>query len=197
MKNSSVAPLKRMTTLVRQYENEKTASLVHSLKKELAITVERVIRIAAIVRVLESRGFDFDDLKLSMVSYLRRVASGHTLPEVVVNYQDRPLLLAKVALLAIEDQTRLLSDAKIDVLRKDGTVVKKGAVALNGAEQHQVFNRGRIRSVIEQREWLGQSLKPESRPKEIRVDKRKRGLYVSGQFISSAQLRKYLSEIEE
>jgi hypothetical protein len=92
-------------------DDQLAAMTVEELRSELGrhleVTASHLVRLARIVAELESRGEDLSDLRLGIVGYLRRIASGQLLPELVVRYQGYPLLLQRAAQLPLADQRRL------------------------------------------------------------------------------------------
>lgn len=86
---------------------ESTESLMDKLKLFLNITVEKLIQVASVVYELERRGKDLSSLKIGLIPYLRKIARGELLPELVVKYSGEPRSLQKVAKLPVEVQKEI------------------------------------------------------------------------------------------
>lgn len=140
-----------------------TESLRAELARQMAHTAQHLVRLACIVRVLEDRGEDLRGLVVPLLDHLRRIAYGQVLPEVVVRFADQPLLLAAVASLPIPDQRPLAAGEPLRLLvpvpeEQGGGWTHRlvPPARLGKAGIAQVFDRGRLRSDGEQRDWLAQ-----------------------------------------
>jgi hypothetical protein len=67
-----------------------TVELRQELIKSLGITADNLVRLAWIVRLLEEKGEDLSDLKLGLLTHLRKIAYGQVLPELVVRFASSP-----------------------------------------------------------------------------------------------------------
>lgn len=184
-----------------------TPELMERLKDAFQITAKALIEVAAIVRILEDRGEDLSSLKLGMIDWFRKIAHGQVLPEVFERYRLRPRLLESVASLPIPDQERLSADdAAIPVLTFAGEELSQRQVdplELTPQEMKQVFTRGRLRSLSEQRGWLNdQTRKRRSAPQQepnldVVVNRKKQCVVINGVSLSRSQLLNYLSRLED
>ncbi len=76
----------------------------------LRVTVERLTRLAVILKELEGRGEVVKGVSESLLKLLRRIADGEVMAEVVVRFADRPQTMARVARLPMEQQAEILED---------------------------------------------------------------------------------------
>lgn len=93
-----------------------TADLRAELHRVLSVTAESLRRLAVIVRILEERGEDLSDLRLGLISYLRRIAYGQLVPELVVRYASHHELLRHAASLPMPDQERLANGEQVPLV---------------------------------------------------------------------------------
>jgi len=179
-----------------------TEALRAQLAGSLARTAQEMLRMAAIVRTLEERGVDLRDLRVGMLDYLRRVAYGQVLPEVVVRFAEHPLLIRRIAALALPDQRRLVEGQGVPVAvrREDGTIDHRLAdpLFLSGPQINQVFARDRLRSIAEQTLVLED---PQRRPRQpvhrgrCRADRERGGLIVRRTLVPLADVLAALADL--
>jgi len=193
----------KCSDLCESFEQMSSDRLKEMLVEKFEATIERIVEIASIVRVLENRGEDLDELKIGMIDWFRRVAYGQVLPEVLINYGDNQKLLKKISNLPIPDQKRISSGESVEVLAYvDGAATERkvSPYDMTNKEINQVFCNGKIRSLSEQRGYLEEK-KPrfhstESATPEVRIDKRKKQLVITGATkLSRSQLFSYLSQM--
>lgn len=182
-----------------------TPELLLRLQSAISVTVEKLLEIAAIVRVLEDRGEDLDSLKMGMIDWFRRIAYGQCLPEVFERYRYKPRLLEAVAALPIPDQSKLSAPCSLPVLVLSAGEVSErqvDPVDMTAREIRQVFGKGRLRNLTEQRGWLEDhrqsriSVQVELESGVV-VDKKKRCLVINGFRVSRSQLLGYLSHLDD
>lgn len=173
----------------------------------IRVTIEQLVEIALVVRVLEERSVDLGDIKLGLLFYARRIGYMQLLPELVIQFQGYPSILRRVASFAIPDQLRLLSnkDIGVAVMAKDGIPTHRQwpVLELSPDQAKQVFAHDHIRSDEEQIAWLNRAEQRNRRrrPREVvSLNIRKRGIDVAvgGEraFIALADLHKYVQGIE-
>lgn len=129
-----------------------------SLKRELAIaldlTAQTLLKMAAIVKLLEERGEDLSELRLSMLSTLRLIAHGQVASEAVVRFARNPMLLGKIAKLPLPDQKRLASGDQVEVAEVDSagqlTFRKFDPLLLRARQIKSIFAEDHIRTPAEQ-----------------------------------------------
>ena len=92
-----------------------TETLRAQLSRQLEITAEHVARLALIWRELERRGEDLSSLRSGLASYLPAVASGRLVPEAVVRLAGNKSALRTIAMLAPDEQRRLLASGTVAV----------------------------------------------------------------------------------
>lgn len=138
-----------------------TEALRAELAQQMQATAQHLLRLAWIVRILEDRGEDLSGLMVPLLDYLRRIAYGQVLPEVVVRFADQPLLLAAVASLPIPDQRPFAEGQPLRLVVPVPEAQGGGwthrlvpPARLGKAGVSQAFDRGRLRSEGEQKEWL-------------------------------------------
>lgn len=178
--------------------------LRRELALALAMSAEGLSRAAAAVRRLEEIGDDVSDLRHGMLEYLRLIAHGQVLPELVASYAGRPLLLSKATTLPIPDQRRIAAGEPIRVLSLvDGGVDHRlvSPADLTSSDIRQVFGPGHIRNDAQQRGFL--EAKPAAARRvtvvdegEVKLDKRRGGIVVGGVFLSRSDLADYVARLE-
>lgn len=129
-----------------------TEDLKAELAKALQITAEHIWRLALIWRELERRGEDLSHLRSGLGAYLAPVAYGRLLPEAVVRLAGNRTALKAVALLAPDEQRRVLDEGHIAVKRTDDAPVNVPITALTPTDVSRAIDtvRGTIRPVSEQ-----------------------------------------------
>ena len=164
-------------------------------------TADGLRRMAAIVRVLEERGEDLRELRVGLVVYLRRIAYGQLLPEVVVRYAESPAVLRRISELALPDQRRLLADERpIELLVPTATggteIVRVSPARLTRAQIGQVFDGAKIRTPGEQAAIVGAGAdaSPTRRRAKVRVDRRTRELRVGKARVPIAAVLQALAD---
>lgn len=130
------------------------AALQQELIDGLRLTAASLMRLACIVRILEERGKDLSDLRIGLLSYLRKIAYGQVLAEVVVRFAEHPDLMRRVSQLPIPDQERLASGEPIQlaVWRVGGGTDHRmvDPLSLTKKQIGQVFGPARLRPLHEQ-----------------------------------------------
>lgn len=137
-------------------ESLDTKALKQELLDVLAGTAEKIRRAAMIVGILESRGEDLSDFKTGIIGYLRKIACGQLLPEVMVKFFGSRAIKA-IASLPIPDQQACIDRENVDVgLIIDGKIDVKSRpiVLLEPVEVRQVFASDHIRTTNEQVAWM-------------------------------------------
>jgi hypothetical protein len=175
-----------------------TDDLRRELVRSLKMTADSLVKLALIVRSLEQRGEDLSSLKIGMMPYLRQIAYGQILPEVVVRYAEQPMLVRAISSLPFPDQEHLSTGGKVEmaVRRDDGTLDHRLVDPLHlGRDQiHQVFTRGRIRSpeeqlvMLEAKPRLVAKMAATETIEGIKVDHKRRGLIIGRRFVPAAML---------
>lgn len=180
-----------------------TAELKEELAKSMRITGEHLLRMAAIVRILEDRGEDLRDIRYGIVGYLRRIACGQVLPEVVAKFQGAPMLLSRISHLPLPDQHRIVKCDSISVSAGvvDGEIQHRSVplLAMSRDEIYQVFASDRVRDEAEQEAYLhgrGQSKRKQNQDGVV-LDKKRGGIIVDGKFISVSDLAGYIARLSE
>jgi hypothetical protein len=151
----------------------------------LALTAEALVEMACIVRVLEERGENLQELKLGIVVILRKIAYGQVLPELVAKYSTNPNLIRYATALPIPDQQRIVEGTTIRVmiLAPDGTTDARHIEPhkLSPREIQQVFAADHIRDDGEQVSYLRSLAAPTKRARTpLEVNDKDKAIVVTG-----------------
>ncbi len=158
LSSTDVAAIERMTV----------AQLRHALAESLATTAASLLRLALIVRLLEERGEDVSDLRLPLLTYLRLIAHGQLLPDLVARFAENPPLIRQLSYLPIATQRSLAAGEAIRLVVRNGdgyTHRLAEPSKLDMGQRNQVFARDHVRSDEEQILWL------EGRKTQVRAEK--------------------------
>ena len=176
--------------------------LEQALASELRATTEHFIRLASIVRVLEDRGRDLSNIRLGMMTYIRKIAYGQVVPDLVAQYQDKPLVLDRLAQLPPPEQARIASGGTVKVMVVEGSGTTFRMVSprdMSADEIRQVFDRGRIRTEAEQVSLIRSrpTFQQVRIPVGVKLDLRRKGIIVSGDdlFIPLKQLSEIVAQL--
>src|SRR5271157_1277362 len=93
-----------------------TIQLRQELTQSLHVTAAHLRRLAIIVRLLEERGEDLTDLRIGLLPYLRQIALGQILPEVIVRFAESPWMIRLVGSLPLPDQKRLSDGDRVTLV---------------------------------------------------------------------------------
>jgi hypothetical protein len=169
---STQYPVRRVPVLPQTWETLRQSLQAMSepelrsyLAERLRLTAENLVEMALVIREFDERGIDLSDLRLSLLIYLRRIAYGQTLPEVVAALVGRRDLLQRIAFLPLPEQARCFQDEGLAVTTQilaDGTVDarRRRLMDMEPWEVRQVFGPNGIRNELEQAAWLkGQALR--------------------------------------
>jgi hypothetical protein len=208
---NDLLPTVAVESQAKELDTLSTQELKDAFLESMRVAGTHLIRMAAIVRLLEKRGEDLSDLRYGLLGYIRKIACGQLLPEVVVKFQGAPLLLNRISSLPIPDQEKVVKTETFRVVRilnGDIDVRTVPPMLLSRDEVAQVFAADHIRDEIEQQVYLrARETKPlrrrraqevrnaSSGPVEVVLDKRRKGLIINGVFFSRADLMKHLAEI--
>ncbi len=90
---------------------------------DMGNSVLSLMRCGIKVRILEERGDDMSDVNMNLVGYVRRVAYGMMLAEVVVKFHGVNHLVSRIGSLPEKDQRRLAEGGTVPlvVFKPDGT----------------------------------------------------------------------------
>lgn len=165
----------------------------------LTVSVETIIRIAAIVKRLEELGDDLSDVRLSLLPQIRKVAYGQLLPGLLVAMQGRRTLLKRASAIPIPEQQDIVDGKPLKVMQAGGDHRMVRPLDLSTLEVKQVFGRDCIRDEAEQATWLREDerkvARRESSREDISVDRKRGGIVVDGRFIPAVELAGYLSQL--
>jgi hypothetical protein len=184
-----------------------TDQLRKELSRAIELTARNLMRLALIVRALEERGEDLSDLKLGLLSYLRQIAYGSVLPEVVVRFAESPSLVKAIAALPAPDQARLAAGESVPLVVARGEhghdVRRADPLRMTAAQVRQVFGQGRLRDEAEQILVLeGEPARvargrTKAKIGSITVDRRNGGLVIGREFVAAAQVVEALAILAE
>lgn len=186
-----------------------TEELRAELARSLEITAVQMVRLAAIVGELERRGEDLSGLRVGLLGYLRRIAAGQVLPELVVRYQGRPAVLRIAANLPLGDQRRLIASDTLDLVvpgpgEKGWDVRQIKPEWLRGPQLRQLIGPESLRTQAEQivlLEGLKGGHRPAAKGRAPRFgrcvpDALKGGLRVGKTFLPAADLVAALAALQ-
>lgn len=178
-----------------------TGRLVAELTECMSVTVQSIIKIAAIVRRLDELEFDIDALRIPNLSYFRKVAHGKMVPELFVSLIGAPIVLRKVANLPLIDQQRIAEGKPVKVMLPGGDHMMLRVEDMTRDQAQQVFAGDHIRNDSQQAAWLierSQTTKAKLIPANpVTIDRRRHGIVVGDVFISAADLAGYLGTLAE
>lgn len=207
--NSSVIPVVEGDFPERQeFLAMSTDELRVELTRSLDMTAQSLRRLALIVRTLDERGIDLSDLKLGLLTYLRQIAYGHVIPEVVVRFAEAPSLIQRIAALPAPDQRSLAGGEPVDLVVReaDGSFGRRRAdpLKMTGQQIYQVFGRGRLRDEAEQilylqgrKEETASAKSPAKKVGRVTVDGKRGGIRVGKVFVPAGDAIKALAELRE
>jgi hypothetical protein len=137
--------------------------------------------------------------------YLRQIAYGQVLPEVIVRYAEQPSLVRTIASLPFPDQEYLSNGGKVElaVARDDGSLDHRlvDPLHLSRDQMRLVFARGRIRPPEEQivlitdRPRRKAATPPIETLDGIRIDHKRRGLIIGRRFVPAATVVEALARL--
>lgn len=186
-----------------ELSGKSTDELLVELAKCVEVTAMQIQHMANIVRELEQRGENLDNIRLGILTYLRLIAYGQMLPEVLATYQGSPALLKRISTLPLPDQRLLLDHPEVIVVSPDDPVDHRRVpiTSLGRKEIWQVFGDGKIRDAGQQRSYLRdhvpRKMTRKTEESGIQLDAKRGGIVVNGQFISSKQMLLYLTQLKD
>lgn len=199
-----------MDDLVTTHANilkEDTESLKLRLSGLLARTASDLQEMAEIVAELDSRKVDLHGLRIGLLGYLRRIATGTLAPEAVVRFASAPALLERISTLPIDRQRDLARGETVALAVWQGESVTHrlfDPLTLTTQQQKQVFGSGEIRSVEQQIPLLTHTAQidrtrrkaklPGSR---VRADRKTGDVIVNRTSIPYGELLAALSELSD
>lgn len=169
----------------------KTESELIQLFSETRRTVARQIMLAAaIVRIFDENQWDVAQLPVGArdLAYLRRVAHGEMIPELIFNERFCESLRSRAARLPLPQQRMVAADRPLEVVVEDTAGVASRLIRpseLTPRQIQQVFAYDRLRTVAEQRSYLEERVRQPapSGPGPVVVDHRRRCVYVTGERV--------------
>jgi len=175
--------------------------LVAELTACMAVTVQAIVKIGAIIRRLDELGFDIESLRLPNLNYFRKVAHGQMVPELFVSLIGAPVVLRKVANLPLLDQRRISDGKPVKVILPGGDHMMLRVEDMTREQAQQVFASDHIRNDSQQAAWLiersqlAKNTAVSASP--VMIDRRRHGIVVGDTFISASDLAGYLGSLAE
>jgi len=122
------------------------------LVRTLAMTVENVCRLAAILSRLRALEYDLSELGIGGVTIFLKIADGQILPVLLVRLLHHQRLLAVAANMPLKDQERIANNEPLDVYDLRGPEHRRviPPMSMSRIERTQVFARDHIRDENEQ-----------------------------------------------
>jgi hypothetical protein len=157
--------------LQRRLKEMSETELRSYLAQRLQFTADNLVEMAMVIREFDQRGIDLTDLRLSLLVYLRRIAYGQTLPEVVALLAGRRDLLQRVAFLPLPEQQHCVDEKGLSVVTGELAsgefdTRRRQTLDLEPWEVRQVFGPNGIRNELQQAAWLkSQSVRAAQQPK--------------------------------
>jgi len=157
--------------LQRQLQEMSESELRTFLAQRLQLTADSLVEMALVIREFDERGIDLSGFRLSLLVYLRRIAYGQTLAEVVALLAGRRDLLQRVAFLPLPEQRRCLDEKGLVVLTGEVTagefdIRRRQILDLEQWEVRQVFGPDGLRTEMQQAAWLkGQVVRAAQQPR--------------------------------
>src|SRR5690606_32958090 len=147
-----------------------TEQLRGELARSLQLNAGQLMHLAAVWRVLESRGEDLSDLRAGMGAYLPMIAAGRLDPNVVVQFAGQSTLLRALADIPLDRQKAIAAGENLRVITLDKNgepePVEMPAYALTAAQVRQVFAPGKLR---DEKEQAAQLLQTTTRKRKART----------------------------
>lgn len=138
----------------RDLTNLSDQQLIDIILEGLQLTVRGVCMAAQAVGILESRGRDLSELKLSFYHALRKVASKTLEPEAFIRFAGKRTILDRVSGLPISDQRRLAKGEPVKLLvyaeGGERTIRMADPLEMLPKQIAQVFASDHIRNEAEQ-----------------------------------------------
>jgi hypothetical protein len=190
--------------LVEVYEKMGTEELRTELVKHLSVTAEDILRLAVLIKVLESRGEPIENIKVGLIHHLRRIAEGILLPEALVRFGGRPHLLNAISRMPAGEQKKLADGEYVKmVVRHPGGDFDTRMVdplLLRAGQLSLVFAQDRVRSEHEQIVMMEDRLKPVARVQKVgymTLDYERGGVMVGAKFIPQSDLHEALQKLKK
>lgn len=141
------------------------------LAQRLQFTADNLMEMALTIRELDRRAIDLSDLRVSLMLYLRRIAYGQTLPQVVALLAGRRDLLQRVAFLPLPEQQRCIDEKGLVLVTGQNAggefdSRRRQILDLEPWEVRQLFGPDGLRNEMQQAAWLkGQVVRAAQQPK--------------------------------
>lgn len=103
----AVSPACRVETIRKEVASLSNEELRKELVDRLCISVEHLVRVAALVAELESRGENLRGLRIGLLPYLRQIAAGKLVPEIVVKFAGVPNSIRAIGSLPAPEQLKI------------------------------------------------------------------------------------------
>ena len=184
-----------------------TAVLLPELDDQMDQIKQRLIRCAAIVRVVDERGDELGAFVFRpIVHWLRKIAYGQVLPDIVAMYHAKASILSRISALSVPEQRRIAEDKPLAVVELSEAGPTHRLVhpsRMEAVEAQQVFARDHIRDQGEQVSWLKSRLDrkvPDGlRDGGIVIDSRRGCILVSGDkvVLTAKKLLYYAGELQK
>ena len=166
---------------------------------------EDILNLAGAVQIADAKGFDLSFYpNPKLISDLRRVAAGSTLPGVVVKFVGR--VGDKVKLLPLQDQQRICDHGTVPLLVEvEPGKVETLMASVEGLQSHQmkqVFDGANLRPIEQQRTWLEEQRSQAAlknirthADNAIRVDRKNNLVVINGMSFSVQDLTDLIKKI--
>lgn len=205
MDKMKLIPPNESAAWLAEFHDASTDVLKRELVESLGLTARGLLRCACIVHVLEERGEDLTAMQIGIINFLRKIACGQLLPEVVVRFAGNTVLLKRIENLPIADQRRLATGSPVAllVLGTDGgrTIRQADPLKMTAQQVKQAFAGDHIRDEGEQALLLDDRREQASRPLSsmvgpLRLDPDRDGATCGRTFVSLANLEEAVRQLK-
>lgn len=201
MKNELILPDLKTWDLQSLSEDE----LMDVIREGLQVSAYGLVRTAMAIKELESRGKDLSGFKISFLPFLRLVASGQLMVEVLVQFIEQPGIVRILSRLPLPDQKRIADgeSIKLVVYGKDGGFTSRmfPVKTMDLRQVRQCIGYDKIRTETEQIALL-ESQKTRARQKPKRevlgkfiLDRERGGLIHRREFLTEQEIKAALSAL--
>lgn len=140
-----------------EFEALDNEAIVSRFRDTFLATVAQLARMGAMLWTLERRGYDLTELRNGMMKYVREIAYGRIVPELVAEFQAYPVVLRVASRLSPPEQIVFSRNDPMKVVVPSGDSFSHRLIApseMNLQQVHQVIGDGKFRTELEQAAYL-------------------------------------------
>lgn len=154
-----------------RYDKLSDEELKAEFAKWAGLSVEGLIRLAALWQRLVNRGLEDAGIEISRTFYLDRIIAGSVLPALVVAFSKQPVHLRKLVWLTPDDQQSIVDGNPVPFVVKPGELRMLPVRALTTRQLTQVICDGAIRDEAAQTAFICQPAKKHTPGKPSKLGK--------------------------